>query len=269
MALTIGVLIGLVLGLTGAGGSVLALPLLVGVLGLGLAESAGLSLGAVALAALTGVLLRWHRQEVLWRPALLLAATGALLTPLGQWLGRQLPAPLLLALFALLALLIAGRLWRQAVRDPAAASITRAGGVEAAMPAAPVCRIEGRQLAWTSPCLRRLLLAGAATGLLSGLFGVGGGFVIVPALVLFIGLDMPRAVATSLAVITLVAGSGFIAFMAAGQLPPVWPMVAAGAFIGMLAGTVLARHLAGPRLQQGFALLIVAMTGLMLWQQLV
>lgn len=253
----IGAGIGVVLGMTGAGGSVVAVPLLMVGLGYAFPAAAGVSLGAVALGALTGVLLRWRSGGILWGLAAVLAAGGVLLSPAGQWFGRHLPPPLLLASFVLLMLYMAWRLWQQAVQQPGQTRIVRAFA-EDEICREPVCtQSASGRFEWRWPCVRRLLLVGALTGFLAGLYGVGGGFVIVPLLVLLTGLPMRQAVATSLAVISAVAGSAFLLFLVESDLPAGFPAVAGGAVIGMLAGSLIARRVAGPRLQQGFALLMV------------
>lgn len=265
MALLIGILIGLVLGLTGAGGSVLALPLLTGLLHLPLATANGLSLGAVACAAVPGVWWRLRRGQVVWPPAGFMMLGGVLLTPLGRLLARQLPAPVLAAGFMLLVVVVAVRMWQQASTNPAAASAVRAWPGDAG-PARPACQFDSSgTLQLQLPCIVRLTLAGALTGLLSGLFGVGGGFVIVPALVLLTGLPMANAVATSLLVITVVAGTGFAGFLleapaAATLLLP----LAGGGVLGMLLGSLLAPRLAGPGLQRLFVVLMLGLAAAML-----
>ncbi|MDF2445666.1 MAG: hypothetical protein K0S46_902 [Moraxellaceae bacterium] len=264
LALLIGAVIGLVLGLTGAGGSVLALPLLMQGLLLPPAVAAGVSLGAVALAAGFGVLLRRGRQ-VAWPAVTVLGIAGGVATPLGQWLGRQLPEAAVLAAFTLLVGVIARRMWRQAAEDPAATRVVRAGTGRSALLAAPACSLsESGYLEWRWPCMLRMGIVGLLAGVLSGLFGVGGGFVIVPALVLLTGLPMAQAVATSLAIIAVVAGAGFASFLVTRPDVVAGPalLVMAGGFAGMLAGTWLAPHLAGPRLQQVF---VVAIVLLALW----
>lgn len=263
MAVLIGVLIGLVLGLTGAGGSVMAVPLLMGVLGLSLPVSAGLSLGAVALAALFGVLLRWSSREVVWPLVAVTGAGGILMAPAGQWLAARLPETFLVAAFALLVGVVAVRMWRQAALDPESTCVVRAGGALSQSIEGAACSLSpSGRFEWRWPCMQRLLLVGAITGVLSGLFGVGGGFVIVPMLVLISGLAMPQAVATSLAVIMLVSASGFAGFLWQQSLPALfWPL-AGGALAGMLAGSGLGRLIAGPLLQKMF---VVLMLGLVVW----
>lgn len=263
-----GVLIGLVLGLTGAGGSVLALPLLVTLLHMAPADAASFSLGAVALAALTGVWLRRGKQQVLWSVALVLGVTGAVFAPLGSGLAQSLPADILLVLFVALVLLIAFRMWRQAGSAPEETRVLRAGPSEVATMAEPACQLSSSgRFEWRWPCVLRMAVVGAVTGVLSGLFGVGGGFVIVPALVLLLGLPMLQAVATSLAVIAMVSSAGFAGFIAQQASVPaeILPLLA-GSLGGMLLGTVLAPRLAGPRLQRFFVVLMVLMAGIMLWR---
>lgn len=266
MAFVAGLLIGLVLGLTGAGGSVLAVPLLMGLLGLSLAVSAGLSLGAVGAAALLGVLLRSRRGLIAWSPALWLSLGGIVMVPFGQWLAVVLPEQVLIPAFVILVVGVAARLWQQAGRDPEATREIRAAIPESGPTRDVSCsQSPSGRFEWRWPCVLRMVAAGALTGLLSGLFGVGGGFVVVPALVLLNGLPMAQAVATSLVIITGVAGTGFVNFIGQALLP--WPlllMVGGGSLAGMVAGTLLGRQVAGPLLQKGFSLLMLVMGASML-----
>ncbi|MFN3587232.1 MAG: sulfite exporter TauE/SafE family protein, partial [Moraxellaceae bacterium] len=224
----------------------------------------GVALGAVAMAAATGVLLRGSAAWCHAGIALVLVLGGWLLTPVGQWLARGLPALWLHASFAALMLYMAWRLWREARGRPESVRIVRAWA-DSDAEAAPQCALSASgKFEWRLPCVLRLVLVGALVGLLSGLYGVGGGFIIVPMLVLLTGLPMAQAVSASLLVITAVAGGGFLFFLAGSSVPAgLWP-VAAGAIAGMVAGSLLARHVAGPRLQQGFALLMVALAVVML-----
>lgn len=255
----IGIAIGLVLGMTGAGGSVVAVPLLMGGLGYGFSTATGVSLGAVALSAMTGVLLRWRSGALMWRLVFLLALGGALLSPLGQWLAARLDTTFLLFSFALLMLYMAWRLWTQAVEHPEQSRIVRAATRDENS-ADMVCSLSASgYFEWRWPCVLRLFLVGALAGLLTGLYGVGGGFVIVPLLVLLTGLNMAQAVATSLAVITLVAGSTFLWFVQSASLPSGFQAVSTGAVLGMLLGSAIASRMAGPKLQKLFSILIVVL----------
>lgn len=270
IALLIGMVIGLVLGLTGAGGSVLALPLLMTGLMLAPATAAGFSLGAVALAAGLGVVLRLGKGQIVWELALVLGTAGALCTPIGQWLAQKLPHFLLLTGFTFLVALIAVRMWMQAKNTPADTRIVRAStGTGAAMKSICALSTSG-YFEWRGPCVLRLLAVGSITGVLSGLFGVGGGFVIVPALILLTGLSMLQAVATSLAIILVVAAAGFFSFLS-GQPPSESSQllrVLVGSMGGMLLGTWTASRLAGPRLQQFFAVMMLALAVWAWWQQM-
>jgi uncharacterized membrane protein YfcA len=111
-----------------------------------------------------------------------------------------------------------------------------------------------------------LAAAGVVTGILSGLYGVGGGFVIVPALVLFSGMGIHRAVATSLLVIALVSAAALASYLAAGQRldAGVTGLFVAGGVAGLAAGTWVGRALSPVHLQKGFAALVVAVAALVI-----
>lgn len=244
-----------------------ALPLLVGLLALPVSTAAGMALGAVAVAAATGLAARLRSGEIVWLPGLYFALIATVALPLGDYLNQLLPEQLLLGLFALLVLIVAIRLWRQATYQPDDAAVVRAqGGSRQVKPA--VCRFTHGK---PGPrCFLQLGMAAIVAGVLSGLFGVGGGFVIVPVLIFLTGISVHQAVATSLLVITLVAGSGFSLFLYNGggsSLGLLLP-VAIGGMVGMLGGTWLARYMAGPTLQKTFAVVIVLLANAVLLQTL-
>ena len=267
LSLLFGLIVGFALGLTGGGGSIFAVPLLVYGLGSPLHEAVVTSLAAVGATALGGGLVRLRGGEAELRTAIVFGLSGIIGAPLGAWLHPRFPEPLLLAGFALLMLAVAARLWRQASRRTEETCIIRAGGDGEADAAGPVCRYDpGGQLRFTSRCAARLALAGTATGLLSGLFGVGGGFLIVPALVLIAALPMRRAVATSLWVIAIVSVLGCASHLLAGarlDLELTAGFVGGG-LAGMALGIVIGRRIAGPTLQKLFAGMIVAVAAFML-----
>lgn len=155
----------------------------------------------------------------------------------------------------------------QARRAPDESTIVRAA-VEGEAGAA-VCRLNpatGR-LSWTSPCAGALAMTGAATGLVSGMLGVGAGFIVVPALRRLTQLNMHAAVATSLMVITLISTAGVAGALLHGVVIP-WNIAltfVSGAVGGMLIGRQVAPRIAGPVLQQGFAILMwVVAAGLLI-----
>jgi uncharacterized membrane protein YfcA len=127
MLLLIGLIIGLVLGLTGAGGSVFAVPLLMLMGGSSMGDAVGISLGAVAASTLYGSLCNRRGKNILWTPGVILALTGALTAPLGKWVGMRVPEQLLLVGFNALAIIIALRMWLSATRTPERARVVRAG----------------------------------------------------------------------------------------------------------------------------------------------
>ncbi|MDP3857452.1 MAG: sulfite exporter TauE/SafE family protein [Stagnimonas sp.] len=250
----IGLVLGLVLGLTGAGGSILAVPLLMAGLGWDFPRAAALALTAVAASAAVGAWSGWRQGLVRYRAAALMAVTGLPLAPLGMLLAQRLPHRLLELLFAAIMLVAGVRLYRQTLEAEVARG---AVPVPAGESAEVVCKLDpatGR-LSWNSPCAAALAATGALTGLLSGLLGVGGGFVLVPVLRQLTELSMHSAVATALLFVALVSGGAVLLAAAQGSLPVAALALpfAAAAVVGMLLGRRLAPKLAGPRLQRGFA----------------
>ncbi len=262
LGLTFGVVVGFSLGLTGGGGSIFAVPLLVYGLAVRPREAIGVSLAAVAATALAGGLRRLARGEVEIRTGLVFAVAGMAGAPVGSWIGGWVPEGVLLVLFAVLMVLVAVRMWRRASRRPDEARAIRASlDPIPAGERGPSCqRDPDGVLRLTSRCFAILVATGLATGVLSGLFGVGGGFVIVPALVLVTGMGIHRAVATSLMVIALVGASGVASSLAAGRPIPLALTVlfVAGGVAGMEFGTLVGRRLGGPGLQKLFASAMVA-----------
>ncbi len=266
MAGLIGILIGLVLGLTGAGGSVLAVPMLKWGLGLPTSEAMGLSLGAVAAAAAYGSFIRLKQNSIVWMPAGVLIVSGVLGSPLGSWLRMRAPELWLDIGFSILVVIVAVGMWRQAKSDPSSTKVLRAEP-DVAPGADPACDLSpSGQFELKPRCVGRMASIGIALGILSGLFGVGGGFVIVPGLMLFTGLNAARAVATSLIVITAVSSFSFALFV--WQRPTFnWYQfvpVAVGGLLGMFSGSLIGRFIAGPKLQQVFVILMLLMAALML-----
>ena len=255
-AVVAGAVVGLSLGLTGGGGAIFAVPLLVYWIGVDPPTAVAISLVTVAATAAVGAVERWRYGQVEIPTGLLFATAGMLTAPLGSWLGGRIPEQPLLVAFAVLMLVIAARMWQKArnVEERLPPAVVAAGG-------GPACRRdpEGR-LRITSRCATVLALVGLAVGLLSGLFGVGGGFLIVPALVTFASMGVPRAVGTSLFVMTLVGLSAVASQIAAGREIPLGIAggFVAGSIPGLFAGSAIGRRLTGPLLARVFAVAIVA-----------
>lgn len=245
----LGLIVGIVLALTGAGGGILAVPMLIFGAGLGVAEAGPIGLLAVGIAAALGAGLGLRAGTVRYKAALLIATVGMLFSPLGIWLANRMDNRWLGLLFAIVLLFVAYRTFRQAQGG---------AGVDgrADQLAVPCVRdaANGR-FVWTTRCARALSASGTLAGFLSGLLGVGGGFVLVPALQRYTDLAMQSVVATSLAVIALVSVSGVISSAVAGHLNLAIALpFCAGALAGMVGGRLIADRLAGPQLQKGFAL---------------
>jgi uncharacterized membrane protein YfcA len=257
ISLLFGAVVGLSLGLTGGGGAIFAVPLLVYGVGISPREAVGISLAAVGATALVGFLFRWRTGQVEISTGLLFAFAGMLGAPLGALMASHLPEQLLLMLFGGLMLLVAARLWRKSGETvhsvvPPTAEVSETG---------PACqRDESGMLMLTTRCSGLLLFLGMLSGVLAGLFGVGGGFVIVPALVLFSGMSIHRAIGTSLLVIALTSVSGVASHLWAGRDLPLDTtlLFIAGGIVGMFAGIGASRYLSGPALQKVFAVAIVA-----------
>lgn len=254
LAIALGAVIGLVLALTGAGGGVLAIPLLVFGLHLPLQQAAPVGLVAVGLASALGAVMGLRQGIVRYRAAAVIGAAGMLMAPVGVFMAQHLPNRPLLAAFALVLIYTAWRMLRRpALVEPGAQAVP--------------CRVSAadQRLTWTRPCARALAGTGLISGILSGLLGVGGGFVIVPALTRYTDLNVRSIQVTSLAVIALVSVSGVSAAAMQGSLP--WDVAlpfAGGAVVALLVGQQVAGRLDAKRLQQAFAWFTLAVAFLML-----
>lgn len=236
-----GLLIGLLLGLLGAGGSILAVPALVLGVGLPVHTAIPASLVVVGASALAGLLPRLRQGAIRWPVALVFGGAGIPAAFGGTAVGRMLPEPWLMLGFAALMTVVAVLMLRGEPEH---------GGA---------CRTSGGTINWRS-CLPKSLAAGVAVGFLTGLFGVGGGFVIVPALSLLLGLTTVEAVSTSLVVISINAASGLAAHAGAASGLDVTVIVAfAGtAMVASLVAGRFARKVPATPLRTGFAVLVLA-----------
>ncbi|MEK7693859.1 MAG: sulfite exporter TauE/SafE family protein [Pseudomonadota bacterium] len=251
---SLGAIVGLILALTGAGGAILAVPLMVFGLHLRMAEAGPIALLAVGVSAAVGALIGLRAGIVRYRAAAMMAASGVLASPVGLWLAHRVPNGPLTVLFAIVLGWVAVRMFRQSRAPQSVASAAST----AMLPQGPLppCQLDDAtgRFVWTASCTRALAASGIGAGFLSGLLGVGGGFVIVPALRRATNAPVKTIVATSLAVITLVSASGVVSTALAGNMN--WHVAApfaAGAMLGMLVGRLFASRLSGQRLQQGFA----------------
>ena len=258
-AVACGGLVGMALGLTGGGGSIFAVPLLIYALGVAPAAAMTISLVAVAATALVGGIQSLRYGLIVWQPSLLFALGGIVGAPAGAATARLAEPRWLVAGFAILALLVGSLLWRAARVHPEQATAVRAQSYAAG--GGPVCVLApDGQLRFTAPCALILAIIGVGTGFLSGLFGVGGGFVIVPALVLVTRMGVHRAVATSLLVISIIGSAGAAGAIWEGGIA--WRVLlpfAAGGAVMMVVTRLVAARIAGPKLQRAFAVAIVVL----------
>lgn len=232
-ALALAALIGLSLGLMGSGGSIVTLPMLVYVARVPAEVAVAMSLAIVGGTSLVGGTLAWRRGDVQRRETLLFAATGMIGASLGSQATHLASPAVLMVSFAALMLVVGLRMLLGA----------RPGSL--AQPA------ELRPL--------RFVLVGLAVGALTGFLGVGGGFLVVPALVFFGGFDLRRAISSSLIVIALNSASGL-----AGQLRHVaidWPLTLAflaTALAGMFVARAVASRFSDAGLRRMFAWSVIA-----------
>jgi hypothetical protein len=237
LALVLGVVIGFSLGLLGGGGAIVTLPVLVYVAGIPLQKAVGMSIAVVGATSLIGSFVQYLRGHFHVQATLLLALTGMVGAYFGAGLTQLLPPSVLMLLFACLMLVVGGVMLR--------------GRRETDRPGK--CR----------PL--RCLAIGAGVGVLTGFLGVGGGFLIVPALVLFAGLDLTKAVGSSLAIIALNSVSGLVGHLRYTELD--WALTTgflAVALIGMLIGLALAGRLPEHTLRKLFATFVLTVAGVIL-----
>jgi uncharacterized membrane protein YfcA len=241
-ALLLALLIGVSLGALGSGGSIITLPILVYVAGVAPKSAVGMSMAIVGGTSFLGSYFHWRSGNFLPRPMLLFSATGILGAYLGSIGTHLVSSSMLLLLFSGLMLAV-GTLMLSGKQRLGASSATCA----------------------TSRCI----LAGFAVGLVTGFLGVGGGFVIVPALVWFAGLDARRAIGTSLGIIAVNSAAGL-----AGQLRYThWDWTLTGEFlacslIGMGVGIPIARRAPDQALRKAFAVVVLGVAVAIAWQVL-
>ncbi|MFN8020161.1 MAG: sulfite exporter TauE/SafE family protein [Acidimicrobiales bacterium] len=247
LASPLGFLIGLSLGALGGGGSILAVPALVYAAGQTPKHATTTSLVLVAMTALIGIIPHWRAGRVRVGPGVVFGAAGIGGSLLGSHWNRSVDQDVLLLAFSGLMLVAGWAMWRR--NREASAPAPRPVGAAVAM----------TPIALDLDTAARVLVAGSFVGLLTGFFGVGGGFVIVPALVLALRFSMPEAVGTSLLVITINAVIALYSRLDAGAIE--WGTVIPFT-IASLGGVVVGGRVAGRvdsrKLQRWFVWLLVA-----------
>ena len=234
------ILIGVSLGLTGAGGSVITLPVLVYLAGIRPAEAVGISLFVAGTTAGVGAFQRIKAGQFHRPAATMFATAGAMGAIGGSKLTPLVPGSLLMLIFAVLMLLVS-----------AVMLLVKQGEVVGQIKCKP----------------GRCLTAGFGVGLLTGFIGVGGGFLLMPALIHFAKLPIRMATGTSLAIVALNSFVGFLSHL--GDTPPRWGLsllFAGFAVTGVIAGGAFASKLPVVRLRQIFAFIVLSTGIYVLWQ---
>ena len=253
VASPLGFLIGVSLGALGGGGSILAIPVLVFVAGQAPSAATATSLVVVGVASLIGAYGHWRAGRVRVAPGLVFGLVGIAGSLAGSALNRRLDGDVLLLAFAGLTLVAA---WRILAGCP---SCTRSGERGAVAEAGPDGTLRTKPATMTPRRVVKIVAAGIAVGFLTGLFGVGGGFVIVPALALVLEFPMPAAVGTSLLVIAVNTAVALAARAGAGTIDWGTTLVfTAAATAGVGAGKRVADRLEPESMQRAFAALLVA-----------
>jgi len=238
-ALVAAVAIGMSLGLLGGGGSILTVPALVYLAGVEPKSAIAMSLFVVGVTAAVGLIPHARAKRVHWRTGLLFGAAGMVGAYAGGRIAGYIPASVLLGGFAVMMIVTAAAmLRRRRGKDPAAASHATPGR-------RPVGRI---------------LAEGVTVGLITGLVGAGGGFLVVPALVILGGLSMPAAVGTSLLVIALKSGAGLAGYLSTVSID--WKLTLAFtalAVLGSLVGARLTGRVNPDTLRRAFGWFVIVM----------
>lgn len=246
LVLALSVVIGLSLGVLGGGGSILTVPILVYVAGFEAKEAIAASLFVVGVTSAVSVFSHARGGRVMWRTGLIFGAAGMAGAFVGGLLGGHIPGQILLIAFAIMmvATSVAMLRGRKKKNDDGAAPVKHE------LP------------------LGRVLLDGAVVGLITGLVGAGGGFLVVPALALLGGLPMSVAVGTSLVVIAMKSFAGLAGYLTTVQLD--WGItlgVTAAAIVGSLIGSKLAGRIPEAALRKAFGWFVLAMGTFVLIQQ--
>ena len=243
-------LVGFVLGLLGGGGSVLTVPILIYALHVPVKPAIAMSLVVVGLVAFIGFIGHARQGTVSKRAALIFAPPAVAAAYAGARIARHVPAHVQLVLFALFGLTGSALMFRAAMKMSGKPDFTP------------------YEFRGDTRTISLLALEGAGVGLLTGLIGVGGGFLIVPALVFVAKLPMRLAIGTSLLVITLNALSGFAGYL--GTVPIDWNLVlwfTSVAAIGSIAGTLISKQVPQKRLKEVFGVLLIGVSLYVLYRR--
>lgn len=243
VVVALAVVVGISLGMLGGGGSILTVPLLVYVAGLDAKVAIAASLFVVGVTSLAGMVSHARQGRVMWRTGLIFGLAGMVGAYSAGLVGGHLPGNVLLIAFAIMMVATSLAMLRGR-RTPAHKS------ADGELP------------------VKRIVIDGLVVGVATGLVGAGGGFLVVPALVLLGGLPMSVAVGTSLLVIAMKSFAGLAGYLSSVELP--WGLVlsvTAAAVVGSVIGGRLAGKVPEARLRQAFGWFVLVMGGFVLVQQ--
>lgn len=231
VASTLGLCIGFLMAITGAGGAILALPLLTLLLHLTMQQAAPIALMAVFAVSSIAAVIGLKQGRVRYKAAALLAATGVAAAPLGVSLAIKTPAIILHGLFIVVLSYVAWRVLRNNLLSDEMCTLTQAP-----------CEINPAtsKLFWTAGCTRRMLITGGTAGFLSGLLGVGGGFIVVPSLQKISNLEHRMIVATTLTMIALVSLVSVLTYASHAEI--IW-QIALPFMLASIAGSLAGRSI--------------------------
>ena len=244
LELMLGFGIGVSLGLLGGGGSILTVPALVYLVGQTPQAAVTTSLAIVGANSLMGAMLHRAQGTLDWKVALTFGSAGMLASYLSASISNHLAPAVLLAIFALLMLTIGIMLFFRRNQNET-------------------------EVAYSAKPIMLVLASGTGVGFLTGLLGVGGGFLVVPALVMLVGLPIQVAMGTSLVVIAMTSTAGFLGHAGSGAFDPIMAMIFITAgLVGTFTGTKLSSRMSSSKLQRAFAWFVVTLALFLLYDNL-
>ena len=252
----LGIFVGLVMGLTGAGGGIIGLPLLVFFLDISMVDAAPIALSAVTIAATLAGIIGLYKGTVRYKAVIIMTVAGSLISPLGVFLAHKIDNYYLMIIFAIILAYIAYKTIRDSDSE-----------IDLSHDRLMPCAIstENGRFIWTRNCSISIIFSGAIAGFFSGLLGVGGGFIIVPVLHRFTNLSVESVIATSLAVIALISISVLLTTIVHTDMS--WSLAmlfSAGAIVGVLLGKSLLTKIKVNYLKYGFSLLTIIVAVILL-----
>jgi len=246
LAIVLSLPIGISLGLLGGGGSILTVPVLIYALGVEEKSAIAASLLVVGTTSIFAAITHARAGNVVWRTALVFAGAGMVGAYLGGLVAQFIPASILLVLFALIMFGTAFAMWRGRASSTSAPNSAK------------------RELPLT-----KIVVEGLVVGVVTGLVGAGGGFLVVPALALLGGLPMHQAVGSSLVVIALKSFAGFAGYAAHTTVDyTLTAIMTAAAVAGSFVGGAVAKRVPQELLRKGFAIFVFVMAVFLIGKQL-